>query len=161
MFSCFLWQEERGCLFDGAWGLKTFTSKRPPQKPLAATSSLAPSSVIAEAPESASPESASPVSASPVIGCKVGSMHTLWYTSYISFAVRSLTSLCCTMGNPPIGLERACSTEKLVPQAHVEGISAGCQSYLRAMASLKAPLWRVRPNSSSDSIVSQLEAPLS
>ena len=151
MFSCFRWQEERGCLFDGAWGLKTSTSKQPPQKPVAATSSLAPSSVIAEAPESASP----------AIGCKVGSMHTSWYTSDISFAVRSLTSLCRTMGNPPIGLERACSTEKLVPQAHVEGISAGCQPYLRAMASLKAPLWRVRPNSSSGRIVSQLEAPLS
>ena len=64
----------RGCLFDGARGLKTFTSKRSPQKPLAATSSLASSSVIAEAPESASP----------VIGCKVGSMHTSWYTSDIS-----------------------------------------------------------------------------
>ena len=43
----------RGCLFEGAYGLKTLTSKKalsywPPQKPLAATSNLAPSSVMAE-----------------------------------------------------------------------------------------------------------------
>ena len=93
---------------------KKARSKRPPQKPLAATSSLASSSAIAEAPESASL----------VIGCKVGLMHTSWHTSDISFAVRSLTSLCRTMGNPRIGHERACYTEKLVPQAHMEGVSA-------------------------------------
>ena len=91
--------------------VKEGTFKQPPQKPLATTLSLVPSSVIAEAPESASP----------VIGCKVGSMHTSWHTSDKSFAVRSLTSLCHTMGNLPIGQDRACSTEKLVPQAHVEG----------------------------------------
>ena len=61
-----------GCLLDGAWGLNILTSKKarskhPPQNTLAATSSLAPSSVMAEVPERASP----------VIGCKVGSTHTL------------------------------------------------------------------------------------
>ena len=108
--------------------MKTLTSKkvrsnRPPQKPLAATSSLTPSSLIAEAPESASP----------VIGSRVGSMHTSWQTSAIKFAVRSLISLCRMVGKPPFGHDRACSTEKLVPQAHVVGVCKGCQPYLRAM----------------------------
>ena len=67
-----------------AWGLKTWTpknacSKRPPQKPSAATSYLAPPSLIAEAPERASP----------VIDCSGGSMHTSWHTSDIKFAVKT------------------------------------------------------------------------
>ena len=116
--------------------------------PETTTSSLAPSSIMAEAPESASP----------VIGCRVGSVHTSCQTSVIRFAVRSRTSLCRMVGKPPIGHDSACSTEKLVPQAHEVGVCKGCQPYLRAMASLKAPLWRVRPNSSRGREVSQLEA---
>ena len=68
--------------------LKNARSKRPPQKPLAATSSLAPSSVMAEAP----------VSNSPVTGWRDGSMDTLWQTSDNKLAVRSLTSLCLMVG---------------------------------------------------------------
>ena len=87
------------------------------------------------------PSSIVPESASPVIGCKVGPMHTSWQTSDSRFAVRSLTLLCQLVGKPPLGLDWACSTEKLVPQVHVVGAaSEGCQPYLRAMASLKAPL---------------------
>ena len=40
-------------------------------------------------------------------------MHTLWQTSDIRFAIRSLTSLCRTVGKPPFGHSSACSTEKL------------------------------------------------
>ena len=43
----------------------------------------------------------------------------------------------------------------------MEGVCSGCQPYLSAMASLNAPLWRVSPNSSRRSAVSQLEAPFS
>ena len=110
-------------------GIEHSRSKGPPQKPLAATSSLAPSSVMAEAPESASP----------VMGCSVGSMDTLLQTSEMRLAVRSLISLCRMVGNPPLGQDRACSTEKLVPHVPVVGVCWGSQPYLRAMASLKAP----------------------
>ena len=65
------------------------------------------------------------------------------------------------MGKPPFGQERACSTEKLEPHAQVDGTREGCQPYRRTIASLKAPLWRVNPNSWSGSEISQLEAPLS
>lgn len=73
-------------LLKGAYRLTSKRSlglKRLPKKPLAAIqSSLAPSSVIAEAP----------VSASPVVGCGEGSTHTYsWLTSYVRFAVKSLT----------------------------------------------------------------------
>ena len=130
---------------------KKARSKGPPQKPFAATSSLAPSSVMAEAPESASP----------VMGCSVGSMDTLLQTSEMRLAVRSLTSLCRMVGNPPLGQDSACSTEKLVPHVQVVGVCWGSQPYLRAMASLKVPLWREKPNSSRGREVSQLEAPFS
>ena len=63
------------------------------------------------------------------------------------------------MGKLPFGHDSACSTEKFVPQAHVVGVCNGCQPYLRAMASLKVLLWRVKPNSSRGRDVSQLEAP--
>ena len=58
---------------------------------------------------------------SPVIGCRVGSTHTSWHTSVNKFAVRSLISLWRTIGNPPLGQDKACSTEKLAPQAQLEG----------------------------------------
>ena len=72
----------KGLSVEGACGLKTLTSKKarswcPPQKPLAATSSLAPSAVRAEALDSISP----------VTGCRAGSMHTSWQTSIMSLAV--------------------------------------------------------------------------
>ena len=44
-------------------------------------------------------------------------MHTLLQTSDKRFAVRSLISLCLMEGNPPFGQDKACSTEKLVPQS--------------------------------------------
>ena len=84
----------------GASGLKTRTSKkvlsrRPPQKPFAAMSSLAPSSIIAEAPLRVSPES----------GCKVGSMQTSLKTSDNQPPTVSRTSLCRMEGKPPLGQE--------------------------------------------------------
>ena len=72
----------------GEW-LNTLTSKKAlsnllPQKPSAAAStcSLAPSWVLVDALERASP----------VMGCKCGSIATLWQTSDIRWAVRSLIS---------------------------------------------------------------------
>ena len=38
-------------------------------------------------------------------------------------------------GKPPFGHDSACSTEKAVPQAQLEGMLAGNQPYLRANAS--------------------------
>ena len=54
-----------------AFASKKVLSRRPPQKPFAAMSSLAPSSVIAEAPLRVSPNS----------GCKVGSLQASLQTS--------------------------------------------------------------------------------
>ena len=71
---------------------KECTFEQPFQKPSAMTSSLAPYSLIAEAHERASP----------VISCSGGSMPTSWHTSDIKF-VKSLTSFCCNVGNPPWG----------------------------------------------------------
>ena len=73
----------------GGIGVKTITSNNalsnlPPQKPLAATSSLALSSVVALRVDSVSPDSA----------CRHGSMHTSWHTSVRRLAVRLRTSLC-------------------------------------------------------------------
>ena len=45
----------------------------------------------------------------------------------------SLISLWRVIVKPPLGHERACSIEKLVPQAQVEGV--GGQLYRRARAS--------------------------
>ena len=88
-------------------------------------------------------------------------MHTSWQTSVMRLAVMSLTSLWCSVGKPPFGQDRECSTVKLEPQGHMEGVCSGCQPYLSAMASLSAPLWKVSPNSSRGRAVSQLEAPIS
>ena len=136
-------------------GLKTHTSKkahskRPPQKPLAATSSLAPSFVMAQVPERASP----------VIGCKVGSMHTLWQTSLIRFAIKSIFIVSYSW-ETALWTQYACSTEKFVPHTYVVGVCKGCQPYLRVVAFLRAPSWGVWPNSSRGRDVSQLEAPFS
>ena len=73
--------------------MKTLTSKNalsnlPPQNPLAATSSLALSSVLAVWRESDSPLS----------GWRWGSMETSWQTSVRRLARRSRTSLCLMMG---------------------------------------------------------------
>ena len=108
------------CLFEGAYGLKTLTSKNAlsnllPQKPSAAISNLAPSCLLADAPDSASP----------VMGCRCGSMATLWQTSAMRLAVKSLVSLCRIDGKPPFAHDNACSTEKLVPQEHVVGMLLG------------------------------------
>ena len=72
---------------------------------------------------------------SPVIGCNSGSIRTSLQTSVRRLAVRSLISLCLIEGEPPLGQERACSTENLAPQPHVDGVCRGCQLYLRAGAS--------------------------
>ena len=56
-------------------------------------------------------------------------MHTLLQTSDKRFAVRSLISLCLMEGNPPFGQDKACSTEKLVPQSQLVGARFGMVSY--------------------------------
>ena len=72
----------------------------PPQKPLAAMSSLAPSSVIIEAL----------LKISPIIGCNGGSMQTSVQTSDSQPATVSLTSLWRIDGKPPLGQESERST---------------------------------------------------
>ena len=62
-----------------------------PQKPFAAMSKWAPSCVIEVALARVSPER----------GCRSGSTLTSWQTSVSRWAVRSRTSLCLKMGNPP------------------------------------------------------------
>ena len=64
-------------------------------------------------------------------------------------------------GNPPFAHDSACSTEKLLPQAHFDGVSEGDQPYLRASASWKAPLWRAKPCSVRGRAVNQVEDPFS
>ena len=89
-----------GCLFEGANGLNTLTSKNvlsyvPPQKPFATMSRRAPSWVFAVALVSCSLESATPEQIS------VG-----------RWAVKSLISLCLIERYPPLGHDRAWWTEK-------------------------------------------------
>ena len=99
-------------VLDGANGLKTRTSTNarsdlPPQNPFITMSSLAPSCVLAVDKENSSGET----------GCNSGSVATCYQTSVNSLAVRSRISLCLMEGNPPLGQDRACSTEKDDPQA--------------------------------------------
>ena len=47
---------------------------------------------------------------SPVMGCRGGSVDTLWHTSDKRAAVKSLISLCLIDGYPPLGHDSACST---------------------------------------------------
>ena len=69
--------------------------------------------------------------------------------------------LCLIEGNPPLAHDKACSTENLLPQVHIDGISDDVQPYLRARASWKAPLWRVKPCSTKGRAVNQVDAPFS
>ena len=136
--------------------MKTLTSKYvfsclPPQTPFADTSSLAPSCVLAVAPDSCSG----------VTGCRLGSMHTSLQASVRRFAVRSRISLCRKVGKPPFLQDRACSTVKVLSQSHFEGRLDGVHPYLRARASWKAALCSVNPWSLRGRTVSQVEAPFS
>ena len=74
------------------------------------------------------------VRASPVRGCNDGSIHTSEQTSVITLAVKSLNSLCLTVGRPPVGQLRAWSTEKTLPHICIcwEGeLAASCISGTR------------------------------
>ena len=55
-------------------------------------------------------------------------MATCEHTSVNNVAVRSLISLCRIEGvNPPLGQDKACSTEKDVPQAQCVEVRSGSQ----------------------------------
>ena len=136
--------------------MKTLTSrkdlsKRPPQRPLTAISSLAPSVLIEEALARTSPES----------GCRSGSTRTSWQTSVSIVAVTSRISLWRMIGKPPLGHERTCSTVKEEPHTQWRGMLDGNQPYRSARASLNAPLCKQKPNSSMGREVNQFEAPFS
>ena len=122
-----------------------------PQTPFADTSSLAPSCVLAVAPDSCSG----------VTGCRLGSMHTSLQASVRRFAVRSRISLCRKVGKPPLLQDRACSTVRVLSQSHFGGRLDGVHPYLRARASWKAALCSVNPWSLRGRTVSQVEAPFS
>ena len=76
---------------------------------------------------------------SPERGCRRGSTLTSWQTSVRRSTIRSRTSLCRHMVTPPVGHERVCSVEKVVPHTHSLGRSGGVQLYLRHSASRKHP----------------------
>ena len=73
-------------------------------------------------------------------GCRVGSVQTSLHTSVRRVAVRSRISLCRMVGKPPLGHDKACSTENFEPQWHLVGKTFGVQPYLKAIASWKALL---------------------
>ena len=122
--------------------------KLPPQTPLADTSNLAPSWLLAEAP----------LSWSGVTGCKSGSTHTSLHTSVSRESVMSWISLCLRDGKPPFAQESACSTLNLLPHSHLEGRRDGVQPYHTVRASWKADLCNVNPCSVRSRTVSQVEA---
>ena len=76
-------------------------------------------------------------------------MHTSWHTSVRRVAVKFLISLCLIEGKPPLAQDKACSPEKVEPQAHLAGILSGVQPYRSAKASWKAPLCNAKPRSES------------
>ena len=88
-------------------------------------------------------------------------MHASWHTSVRRVAVRFLISLCLIEGKPPLAQDRACSTEKVEPQAHLAGNLSGVQPYRNARASWKAPLCNAKPCSESGRTVSQVDEPFS
>ena len=96
-----------------------------------------------------------------MIGWRAGSAATSEQTSVKREARKSLTSLWCTVGNPPVGQFRAWSVLKGLPQMHWEGSLSRAHPYLGASASLNAPLWMAKPWCRSGMTVSQLEAPFS
>ena len=83
-------------------------------EPIAAMSSLAPSSTL-------------PMSCSPLMGWRSGSIRTSLQTSESRLAVMSRISLRLIEGNPPLEHDKAWSTEKFLPQAQVVGVREGCQ----------------------------------
>ena len=70
-------------------------------------------------------------------------------------------SLCLMVGKPPFGQIMVWSTEKLLPQLHVCGLSVRRQPYLRFNASLIAPLWRSKPCLAIGRTDNQMDAPFS
>ena len=102
---------------------------------------------------------AAPIRVSFGTGCNPGSIHTLWQTSVSKVAVRLRISLCLIEGNP--AQDKACSTENLLPQVQIDGISDGVQPYLRAKALWKTPLWRAKPCSTRGKAVDQVNDPFS
>ena len=87
-------------------------------------------------------------------------MHTSLHTSVRRVAVRSRISLCLIDGNPPLGQDKACSTENETPQSHFDGSLSGVQPYHSARASWKAPLCKAKPCSESGRTVSHVRGSL-
>ena len=91
-----------------------------------------------------------PRSTSPVSGCSDGSISTFWVTSPSSEVVTSLISLCHLI---------TWSTPFALPQAQRLGIPVGHHPYLKARASRKAPLFRVKPFSSTGRVLNHEDDP--
>ena len=88
-----------------------------PQNPFITMSGLAPSCTLTVDRAKSSCET----------DCNSGSVATCEHTSVNNVAVRSLISLCRIEGNPPLGQDKACSTEKDAPQAQCVGARSGGQ----------------------------------
>ena len=114
-------------------------------------SNLAPSWVLADAPERCSP----------VMNCMCGSVQTSLHTSDNTFAVRCLISLCLIDGKSSFGQDMACSTENCEPQSQWMGVRDGIHPYHKHRASRNVLLCRVNPNSAIGRAVSQLDTPFS
>ena len=104
-----------------------FKSSPPPQNPYFATSSRAPSWVLADWWNRDSPES----------GYRWGSVVTPWQNSVSKVAVMSLTSLCLTAGKPPVLQVNVCLTLNGCPQLQWDGEFWNSQPYLSERLSWK------------------------
>lgn len=89
--------------------------KRDPQNPLALMSDLASSCLFAVLY----------YNTSPVSGCMWGSMRASWHTLSRKDAVRSRTSLCLRMGNPPLRQFKAWWTLNGFLYSHLIGTPSG------------------------------------
>ena len=113
-------------------------------------SALAPSSLITPRPRR-----------SPVMGSSCGSMVTSLVTSFSVMAKVSLISLWRWYMKPPLGQDKACSTENFVPHAQILGRCLSCQRYLIAIESKNSLFVRSKCSLLRGLAVSQFDAPLS
>ena len=63
------------------------------------------------------------------------------------------------IGRPPVVQLNACCTDFAFPHEHTGEISLGCHPYLKASASLKAPLCSEKPCSSIGNVPSHADTP--
>ena len=120
------------------------------QNPLAATSNLVSSDVLAAVCSNCSL----------VSFCYVGSMRTSWHTSFSRVTVMLLSLLWQSVMNSPFLHVRACSMLKLFPHKHVLGVRGNGRPHLILTRSQNSCLSSMYP-SSIGRVVSHVEVPCS